>query len=923
MKRSIFSFLLAVMLVLSFSLVTAVPAGATVTSAIEVSQPVQVTSDSHYERGQSIVYDGTNYWLFYGRSVRCEGWYQSGDPDLHDYEVYYKKAASVADLAAATPTLIPGANNQNGYLGETGAAYVDGNVWAFATIDIGATADLYGWYTDDSGSTWTEVGPLAEGLSEGAAHHDEIGFDGKLYVMVNNPDALSGWYTKYTDDPTASTITWSSYVPLADPNLVNGLGHFLIDGTDLYIGLLRTNPTIDNKVLEYTPDPESWTELATIPSTGWDPTLFKVGTDYVFAQAPCDSEGGGRQYIVAWTGTTLSNVLDGSSKMVSAAKYGTNTWGDMWPIGFTDDNGDSYLFFTSERDEPAQEGTGNIWYIEVDWDTSNDHFTYIQSAIDNVVGTTITVAAGTYDEAIVIDKALTLRGANADVNPVTEIRGAESIIDAGGADRAVNILSYLGVVTFDGFTVRNFANQGICHRYDQQEGTTVHVLNNIVRHLEVSLAHGNSIQVSGDRSTVIGNDVTGARLESEDWAGTAILVVAADSVEVRGNFVHDAEKGIGVVGYTDWGGPATNTLIELNTVQDSRYGITIDCDSQNTVIRYNDVLNNGLGQPDGSGIESQSYWGFTPRGTQIYFNNIVGNLPYGVVSYEWVDGEPIIASPNSEVVNADVNYWGDISGPQHEMEWDGGGHMITNPGGTGDPVSDKVDYIPWLTRDFQTVLDDNICYFGIPMVYLNTGWNTLSTPIALDPACATWGGYKELGDGLSLYTDPDPTKEYVNAYSFLNNGEVQGFVEVGDTYRLRPCDAIYVRMAEPDIAAILWSPDVSISSKDLYAGWNLVSYAGPPELNPGYYECRPADEVLRTVYFVPGDLNGYKLVVNPPVNFLSPYTYEYWNHYWRGGESGPPMCVTLGYWVLMNNDGTLAGLSSTPIPLPPGGGPLD
>ena len=36
---------------------------------LDVSAPVQLTSNSLYERGQSIAYDGVNYWLFYGRST--------------------------------------------------------------------------------------------------------------------------------------------------------------------------------------------------------------------------------------------------------------------------------------------------------------------------------------------------------------------------------------------------------------------------------------------------------------------------------------------------------------------------------------------------------------------------------------------------------------------------------------------------------------------------------------------------------------------------------------------------------------------------------------------------------------------------------------------------------------------------------------
>ncbi len=392
-------------------------AGTIQAAELQVSQPTKVTNSNYYERGQAPLYDGTDYWLFYGRSASVTGNYQDDNPDVYDYQIYYKKAATVEGLASATPVAISGAVNC--YLGEIGAAYVDGNVWAFAAVpstNYTGRRSLYGWYSNDGGSSWTLVADLADNLPDGAAHHDEVGFDGKLYIMSNYPDGNTGWYTKYTDDPTAATITWSSYIPLnSTTNLVNGTGHFFVDGTDLYIGILRTNPSKDNKVLQYVASPESWSELCTAVSTGWDPTLFKVGSDYVFAQAPWASDGGGWQHIIAWHSSSPSTVLSGSSFEISEGRYGTNTWTEMWPIGFTDAGGNSYLFFTSERDVPSQEGTGNIWYLKVDWDLDNNHYSYIGEAVGAVTSKALTdtvfVTNGTYFESnITISNSMTVLG---------------------------------------------------------------------------------------------------------------------------------------------------------------------------------------------------------------------------------------------------------------------------------------------------------------------------------------------------------------------------------------------------------------------------------------------------------------------------------------------------------------------------------
>jgi hypothetical protein len=409
---------------------------------LEVTQPVQVTDNSYYERGQAIVYDGSYYWLFYGRSATVTGNYQNDNPDVHDYQIYYKKATTVEGLASAAAMSVPGAANT--YLGEIGAAVLDGKVWTFGAVpstNYTGRKSLYGWYSSDGGSSWTQVADLVDDLPPGAAHHDETAFDGKLYIMANYPDGNTGWYTKYTADPTASTITWSSYIPLnSTSNLINGTGHFFVDGSNLYIGILRTSPTKDNKVLQYNASPESWSELGTASSSGWDATLFKAGSDYVFAQAPYTSEGGGRQYIIAWAGSSPSTVLSGSSHNVVEGRYGTNTWIDMWPIGFTDAGGTSYLFYTSEREDPDQEGTGNIWYLEVDWDVYGDHYTYIQEAVDAITtkstADTVSISAGTfaaYDRALaVIDVPMTLMGAGQSDD------GSGTVLDGGTYGQGVD-----------------------------------------------------------------------------------------------------------------------------------------------------------------------------------------------------------------------------------------------------------------------------------------------------------------------------------------------------------------------------------------------------------------------------------------------------------------------------------------------------
>jgi len=342
-------------------------------------------------------------------------------------------------------------------------------------------------------------------------------------------------------------------------------------------------------------------------------------------------------------------------------------------------------------------------------------------------------------------------------------------------------------------------------------------------------------------------------------------------------------ENLTITGYTDFGikiakvNAVDTFIIRNNTIQGvsgSIIGIEVDqvVSGGSLTIEQNSISGNQIG------IKLMAL----VADATIQFNDITSNT----------SGLEILAIGSA--ADAGYNWWGDVSGPEEEN---------SNPGGTGNKVIGAINYQPWLTRDFQTVLDDNIGYFGYAMVSVKAGWNIISTPIALDPACDTWGEYVALGDGLALHaTSP--------AYYF--NSQTQAWVALTNSYALKPCDAIYVRMASADTAPILYSPNLSVPSKQLYSGWNLVSLAYLGDL-PGL----KASEALVSVEEVSGGLTGYKLAVSPPVN-QSSWIYTGgaiadWN-----GEGQPPngwMLRTKGYWVFMLNNGTLAGFTFTPVSL--------
>ena len=100
----------------------------------------------------------------------------------------------------------------------------------------------------------------------------------------------------------------------------------------------------------------------------------------------------------------------------------------------------------------------------------------------------------------------------------------------------------------------------------------------------------------------------------------------------------------------------TNINVNCNNITGSNWGVSI-------------------GGLKGSGWDTPD--GFSLGGIHVNYNNISGNtMGFNV----WTDS-------GMTTVDATMNWWGDASGPTHSG----------NPGGTGDAVSDNVDYDPWLT----------------------------------------------------------------------------------------------------------------------------------------------------------------------------------------------------------------------------------
>src|SRR6266404_659614 len=100
----------------------------------------------------------------------------------------------------------------------------------------------------------------------------------------------------------------------------------------------------------------------------------------------------------------------------------------------------------------------------------------IQSAVNDSICTTINVAAGTYNENVIIPRSLTLNGAHAGIDARGR-SGAESIINGGVL---ANITITANGVTVDGFTLNGPSSPGTAAIVMQTGNTGETIQNDIV-----------------------------------------------------------------------------------------------------------------------------------------------------------------------------------------------------------------------------------------------------------------------------------------------------------------------------------------------------------------------------------------------------------------------------------------------------------
>ncbi|MFC1950472.1 NosD domain-containing protein [Chloroflexota bacterium] len=537
------------------------------------------------------------------------------------------------------------------------------------------------------------------------------------------------------------------------------------------------------------------------------------------------------------------------------------------------------------------------------WNTTDSiAFSSIGGAIaagTTASGETITAVTGDYEEDVVINKALTLTGRNlADtanawtVGTAGTSSGPTIVDDAAGSNDFVQVAS--DNVTIQGFNIdaSTFTgmNAGIYWDGTTRSDTTI-------QYCTLDADNGDRLINLADSSVaydliITYNDFTIDEGAWGNWFGMGVNGGTGLSGNTANVISYNTAVGSATKGLTCWLDLGTNHIGDITWANnDLDYGIVLNETSEQSTGKYGDLVlqTNTFGGTHNTStsafevaatVENTDWEGgsLTADDVIIHYNDFGGYAVGGNATIQ-------VASAATSDIDAMYNYWGDsLTGPYHATD---------NPSGIdGDVDADDVDYRPWIYKttaanDGDTVANivDNEVSAYANAVDLSTGWNTFSVPIALDGQSNTWA---------ELYTLT--SLDYSLAYRF--DVSSQTFVSLGttSTYALAPGEGLYVKMDSVGSIPYAYSTVISIPSRDLEAGWNLIGGGLTTQ-----------DEVITCVSIATvGSTAGYTQIISTAENASS------WLWTTGLGTQGD-FVLGEGYWAFLPIDRTLGLFDPTPV----------
>ena len=305
---------------------------------------------------------------------------------------------------------------------------------------------------------------------------------------------------------------------------------------------------------------------------------------------------------------------------------------------------------------------------------SGGTYATIQEAITAASdGDTISIEAGTYTETgqIIINKNLTIIGAGSSSTIIKPSADTGSSDDSRG---------WFLVNSGKSFTLKNVTLDGSGYKIFQairSHGPST-IENNVIKNMLYNPSGGNYegrgiVVYDGFSSNILNNTL-------ENIGRIGIFVFGAGTqAQVKGNTF----TGKGTGNWLDYGievGGGGNANISDNTISNCLGVATVDGSTSAGILVTTYFAPGTIATITGNTISNSTtgiavgYDGSDTSNVTAHQNNITGNS-YGIES-------------TNPVVDAINNWWGNATGPTHS----------SNPSGTGDAVSDNVNFTPWLTN---------------------------------------------------------------------------------------------------------------------------------------------------------------------------------------------------------------------------------
>jgi hypothetical protein len=657
--------------------------------------------------------------------------------------------------------------------------------------------------------------------------------------------------------------------------------------------------------------------------------------------------------------TAINNSIDGNTVGVQNddatvtinAQY--NYWGSA-----SGPTHESNTFNVEDQGDAVSDNVDYVPWYDTDMtgssfapvNSEDGPFSSIQAAIEAATSTTITCAAGTYDESPYIYKSLTLQSEEG--AEVTNIDGYVEIeLGLDGEDPLDE------TVVIDGFTVDPDDWLAIW-LYEVNNGSSATINDCILKYANYGIYCGMDTLDNGSTVTITGNEIYGCNLKGI-WFE---FMRGGSQVTITGNEIYECNKGIW---FSEVTGGSTLTIrdnevfsnecgiyiddvdastvnIEDNLVADNGYGIEFDDVDESTVTIAGNTIGEGYSECEDEML-SGNYRGIYFIGEDTVSNSTI-TIAGNTITYNGQDGIYI-----STIIDSTVTIGGETEAEANIISNNGEGeghgicveymeasslyilnNDILDNGGitTGmyiyadeyssvdihlNSIVGNSGYGVYNDSDDDIVFDATCNWWGDiagPSIHTNPCYWTSGDAVSSDVDYKPWLIQSDLAEGWNIWSPPiapdedswlqmqaDLTEAGVEAvYYFDSETQYWG----ADPDDAGPLDAYYIKMSDDARIRYCISSEATFpGQKAMKVGWNLVGLA---QLYDMYVY-----DALYDAYYGTGqtELVGYSKVISPSLNG------NYWIY--QRGDERPPMYPTMGYWVFMVNDGTLGGFTETPI----------